>query len=523
MTHGDRVGERGRTAPWIATGLAICGVLAAVVLVLAVVRRTDLDGTRPSTLRLVMQADVMGILPALQTPGDTYTVHVNSNVFEGLVGLDANLRPIPGLARGWTNPKERTWVFNLRPDGRFSDGRPVNAADVVASFEAAREQVWLNRYFLRSVESVRAVGSRTVEVTTKRPDPLLATQLPWGFVMPADCAFEGCATPVGSGPYRLSRRRPGEEIVLSRNPLFPGPRPDFDEVRIRVVPDDGVRIREVLDGRADLADGVPVDQAHRLRAEGNVRVVVRPGLFVLFLMMPVGREPFSDPRVREALELAIDRPLLAERALAGLADPAWQVVPATISGYDPALPKPRSDPEKARRLLASAGYGKGLSLRLDGSTDRYTGDERILNEVARQLAEVGVRVEVRARPKSVYFSALDSEEMDLFLLGWSSDSGDAAGVLEAVFRTPGPGGSPGNYMGLSDATLDALIDEALGAPTIAERAELLRHAVRRVAEIRPVIPLVVEPHVYLVSRRVEWEPPLNLAIRGVDFHRAESR
>lgn len=523
MTHGCRLGRRGSRGRRFLGILAICGCVAAAILAVAVVRRTNLGGPRHSTLRLSMQADVTGIVPAVRTPADTYTIHVNSNVFEGLVSLDANLRPGPGIAGRWANPSPRTWVFHLRPEGRFSDGRPIAVSDVVASFEAARDQTWMNRYFLRSVESVRARDASSVEVTTKRPDPLLATQLPWAFVMPADCALEGCATPVGSGPYVLSRRTPGQEIVLTRNRLFRGPAPDYDEVRIRIVPDDGERIQEVLDGRADLADGVPVDRADALRAEGSTRVVARPGLFVLFLTMPVDRAPFSDPRVREALELAIDRRLLAERALAGLAEPAYQVVPATISGYDPALPIPRPDPERARSLLASAGLGKGLSLRLDGPTDRYTGDERILQEVARQLGEVGIAVSVRARPKAAYFPALDTEQMDLRLLGWSSDSGDAAGVLEAVFRTPGPEGSPGNYMGLSDATLDGLIDDALGASTLAERSGLLRRAVRRVAEIRPVIPLVVEPQVFLVSQKVAWEPPLNLAIRGSDFRRAARR
>jgi len=245
-----------------------------------------------------------------------------------------------------------------------------------------------------------------------------------------------------------------------------------------------------------------------------VRVIAQPGLRVLFLCLRPDRPPFDDPRVREALDLAIDRGELVQRALAGRAQVVSQVVPPAVVGHDPALHLPAPDRDRARKLLAEAGHAGGLTLRLDGPSNRYQNDRKILAEVARQLGEVGVRTEVRALEKGAFFPLIESGASSFYLLGWACESGDAGDVLGSLLHSPGTGALGAyNTLGLADAELDRLIDESDRASSGSERADRLRQAVARVARLRVVLPLVIQTDAVLLSRRVGWDAPFNLALR----------
>jgi peptide/nickel transport system substrate-binding protein len=473
-------------------------------------------------LRVAVRADVRGFFPNPPFANEAYSVHVNSNVFEGLVGFDPNLRLIPALAARWENPDASTYLFELEPGLRFSDGRPVTAADVVASLKTAMERRWALYDYLRAIVAVKARGERQVEIRTGTPDLILLFRLPWGFVLPADALGQDPVPVIGTGPYRLESWVPGQEFTFVRNPFHRGPEPDFAKARFLVTPDGRARVARVLQGEADLADQVPLEAVSELQKRDDVTVVLRSSLRVLFLGLRVDRQPFSDPRVREAVDLAIDRGALAARALLGYAEPATQVVPRTVVGYNPRLPGHHPDPARARRLLAAAGYSEGLELRLDGPNNRYVNDVAILEELARQLRLAGMRVSVHAMDKQPFFALLDGAGSQAHLFGWACESGDAGNVLDAVFHSKGEGIGSSNFAGLADPELDRLIGAANAATTLTERTALLQSAVARVAELRPVIPLVVQAEALLLSRRIHWEPSVNLALRVAEIGRAVS-
>jgi peptide/nickel transport system substrate-binding protein len=274
-------------------------------------------------------------------------------------------------------------------------------------------------------------------------------------------------------------------------------------------------------GEADAADHVPPDQVDRLSHAPAVRVVSGAGLRVLFLGLRVDRAPFSDPRVREAIDLGLDRAELIRRALSGRAEPASQVVPPSIVGFDPTLRLPGRDPARARTLLAAAGYPRGLDIRLDGPSNRYVNDVAILRELARQLGEIGVRASVRALDKGEFFPLIERGDSVMHLLGWACESGDAGDVLGALTHsaTGGPLGSL-NSLGLADSALDGLIEAADRARTDRERARRLRLAVARVAELRAALPLLVQTEAVVLSGRLAWDPPLTMAIAPEDLRPA---
>ena len=472
------------------------------------------------TLRVALRADVTGFFPGPPLVNEAFTLQANRSVYETLVRFDGTLKLHPGLAERWSNPDDRTYRFELRAGVRFSDGSPLTAADVVASLEANRRS-WVTRDYLQAIESVRAVGEREVEIRTRFPYLALLTRLPWGLVVPRLAAERGPSPAPGTGPYRVERWEPGHGFVFSRNPYHVGSPPAFEKVVHSVVPDDARRMALVERGEADVADQVPLDRIEELSGRPGLRVVSRAGLRVLFLVLRADRAPFADARLREAIDLAVDRAELVRRALAGRAEPATQLVPPSIVGYDPALTLPRPDRARARALLTAAGHRAGLAVRLDGTVNRYVGDVAILAELARQLGEVGVRVTVNALDKKDFFPLIEGGRSSLHLLGYSCESGDAGDLLGAVLHSAS-GGALGslNSVGTEDPELDRLIEEADAARSGTERAHRLRLALARAATLRATLPLVVQTEAVVFSRRLAWDPPLNMALSPEDIRPA---
>jgi peptide/nickel transport system substrate-binding protein len=377
---------------------------------------------------------------------------------------------------------------------------------------------WVTRDYLQAIESVRAVGEDRVEVRTQFSYPMLLSKLFWGFVLPARALAASPVPALGTGPYRLAAWAPGRELVLERNPEYRGPAPEFARARFSVVPDAEARVRRLVTGEADLADQIPPEQLAGLEARRDVRVVVRPGLSVLFLVMRVDEWPFGDRRVREAIDVALDREELIRRALSGHGEPASQLVPRAVVGFNPRLAPTRHDPARARALLAAAGHARGLSLRLDGTDNRYVNDGAILAEVARQLGEVGIRVEVRAQDKAAVLPALLAGRSSFHMMGWACESGEAGDALDALLHSPDAGqlGSL-NTSGLADPGLDRLIDESHRSRSRAVRTARLQEALAWVARQRPVVPLVVPTEAVAFSPRLRWDPPVNLALRVAEM------
>jgi peptide/nickel transport system substrate-binding protein len=435
---------------------------------------------------VAVAADITGIYPDVRD--ESYTFAVLSNAYEGLTRLGRDLRPEPAVAARWENPDDRTWVFRLRAGLRFSDGRSVTPADVVASLRHALAET-ATRHTLAAIRSVEAAPDGSVHIATRGPAPTLLLPLSSAFIVPAaDLSRPRGAWPAGTGPYLVESWAPGRELVLEANAHWRGGAPSFERLRLRVTPEAAERARALRAGEVDLADALGLDELDRPLPAG-FQIVSRPALRVLFLAFRVDGAPFADARVREAFDLAIDRDELIARALHGHGTPVGQVVPPD--------------------LLRVAGDG-AREVVLHGPTQRTA----IMQEVARQLAEVGVRARVDARAKEDFFSLLDATDTRFFLFSWSCDGADAGNALGSLLHTPNAAGLGfENSQGLSDAALDALVDAADVAPTYAQRQRLLAAGLARVAELRAVLPLLVQHEAIGLGPRLRWDPPLDMALR----------
>ncbi|SMX32659.1 ABC transporter substrate-binding protein [Maliponia aquimaris] len=456
------------------------------------------------------------------------------HMFESLVGEDENLGIVAELAESWeTSDDGLTWTFKLRPGVKFHDGGDFTARDVL--YTACRIPNVPNSPssmagFIKSAETITAPDDMTIQITTAAPYPLLLTDFAsFGIVSaaanghdgPVTYTAEGCpgidsyldsnayndgTATIGTGPYKFVSFTPGESVKLARFDDYWGDKPHWEDITIRPITNDGARVAALLAGDVDVIEKPPVQDLERLRGDPNVNVVQGPSSRVIYLHFDHvgepspgidgtdGKNPLKDVRVRQAISLAINRPLIVDRIMGGLAVPARQLVPDFMRGTDPDIALEEPDVEKAKALLAEAGYPDGFTLVIGTPNDRYINDSKIAQAVAQMLTRIGIKTEVDAMTASVFFSRRNAYEFSVYLAGWGASGAGMASPLRALVasqdKDKGLGGTNrGRY---SNPDLDAVIEEALATVEPGKHDELLRKASRIVVDDVAILPLHFE-------------------------------
>ncbi len=465
--------------------------------------------------------------------------NVQLHVYEPLVFQDPLLRPQPGAASAWRAVDPTSWEFTLREGLRFHDGTPVTAEDVTFSIQRARAVTGIRTFVAqtRNIASVEAKDARTVLIRTHGPAPLLPNQLTVIAIVSARAAaggateadFNGGRAAVGSGPYRWVRFTPGQEVVLARNPdHWRGAEP-WERVTFRFIPNDSARVAALLAGDVDVIDSVPAALYGRVRESDRTRLVTATGQFTLYLYLdmhrdralfaagadgqPLERSPVRDPRVRQAMTLALNRAALAERAMEGSAEPAGQFAPPGFIGHDAALRPAPYDPARARALLAEAGHPNGFRLTLHCTSDRFAGDARTCQAVGQMLTAIGIRTTVETLPAAVFFRRATSgangePEFTAFMAIFASSTGVASESISTILRTPDRalGHGPLNRGRYANPQLDAALDRIDASFDEAERERLMGAAARIAIEDNAVLPILVLKASWGVRRGLSLTP-----------------
>ena len=465
----------------------------------------------PRGIRVAVHSDPLSLDP--HEFNEVLTFSLLANVYEGLTGFNKEIGLVPALAESWENPDERTWLFRLRPGARFHDGRPVEAADVVFTVERARTnpRSQLSSYLVQ-VESVRALGPHTVEIRTKRPCAVLLNKLASIFVVPRDSPFP-VTQPIGSGPFRVASFEKGRRLLLTkfekhRDAASASAIPSLEFL---TVPDAAKRTNLLLSGEVDIAQDPDPKKLAELKAAACCRVALRPAATVEFLHMKVGDPRFRDRRVREAIDLAVDRRLLIERSLDGLGQPASQLVPPGVFGFDPSLKATERDLVKAKRLLAEAGVPNGFAVTLVHRLGRRG------EELARQLGEAGIRAIDSGESYAEVSEKLKRVAVPFYFGGVVAVTADASDVLDSFVHTRTAGYGQTNANGYSNPTLDALIEESGARLEQAGRRTLLQRCLRMAAEDLWILPLDIPYDTYGVKKDVVFEPRLDRRLLGSEM------
>lgn len=352
-------------------------------------------------------------VPALPASwGDPYRAeggppaHTWDAIFDGLTRLDNDGTVLPALAERWSTTDGRTWIFHIRPGLRFSDGSPVTAPKIAATFEwlrSAQGRTSLIGGRLRELETIESPDERTLILTLANPDPIFPVRLTvvlivepesWQRLGPAGFAKQ----PIGTGPYRVvefdERRR---RALLEANPYSWRP-PRTPRLEILELTDESVRNQALISGRIDLSR-VGLDEVELLEARGMT--ILTPSasqVMAIALITEHGATPLTDLRVRQALNYAVDKQALADALLAGRGAPAGQPGSPGVRGYNSAIEPYPYDPDRARSLLAEAGYRDGFSLLIEGVIGGLPADAAIYQATAWYLGQVGVKAEFRPVP-----------------------------------------------------------------------------------------------------------------------------
>jgi len=322
-----------------------------------------------------------------------------ANVFLGLTRIDRNGAVIPGLAERWEVADDGlTYTFHLREGMAFHDGTAFDAEDVKFSLDRARAEDSVNaqKGYFAAIEEVTVVDPRTVEVTLSRPDGLFLFNMGQGdaAIVAPESADTNTTDPVGTGPYRVARRVEGDRIVLERWDDYAGPDDVFFEtVTFRFVTDPAAQVAAVLAGDIDVYPNIGAPEA-LARFEGDSRFAVMVGTTEGETVMSANwrREPFSDPRVRQAIMHAIDRQALIDGAMFGFGTPIGSHFAPHNPAYVDLTGLYPHDPDRARELLAEAGYPDGFEATFMLPPPSYA--RRGGELIQAQLAQVGIEIEL---------------------------------------------------------------------------------------------------------------------------------
>jgi len=430
---------------------------------------------------------------------------VLSNVYDALVRFDAAMRLEPALATSWEQVSPTQVRFRLRAGVTFHDGSPFTAADVVASFARARQvEVAGVRHHLEGIVSVVEEAPETLLVTTEGPAPTLLNRLAFLCVVPRAGAGPGEITePVGTGPYRFAGHGPGGEVRLQAFPWWGG-RPAVATAEFHTETADDVRAERLFRGEADVVRRFPEAQLAELDGL-RLRSAVQPGMPVRILAVAPGAaagdaaRALADPRVRRALLLAVDRQALIDEAFGGNGIVASQYVHPVVFGFDPEISPLPYDPERARALLAQAGFPDGFEVEL--------GHGQLAPEavapLVRGLTAVGIRVVERTLPFSELVQR--AEEMPLLYYARTCTTGDASDFLGSLLHSRVEDGGYGaeNRSGYAEPEVDALIEAADVELDPARRLVLLQRAQRRALADLPILPLAIRWSQTGLSSRIE--------------------
>ncbi|MGV9770990.1 ABC transporter substrate-binding protein [Streptosporangium sp. NPDC003464] len=451
-------------------------------------------------------------------PEDPYFTHRTLGVWEPLVTLDGGMRPAPALATGWERSGGgRRWTFTLRTGVRFSDGTPLTAEAVVANVERFRRIAPRPSAFFSldagmeaaygKLTGVRAEGGKVVFTLAEPVADLPARLADFYSMIQAPSAFgaggEFAGGPVGTGPYTLVSWSKGRQAELAANPGYWGGRPAFDRIVVKTVPDANARVAALRAGEvAGLMDkgALLPGQVAAVAADGRFRVTRTPSVLTHYLTFNASRGPFADPRLREAVDLAIDRRAIAGTLLAGTATPGAPFLSPIFGALsDPGL-RPVHDPARARGLVAAAGRPAGPVSILISSSETGQFPYADIAEVLRaDLRAVGLpaRVNVAEATKAV----MEAGDYDIFLSAYSVPNGDPDYLFRRFLRSDAAWNRERN-LGYRSEEFDRLIDRAAAAAGADERRELYHRVQRLLAADRPMIPLAYQDNPVVTSSAV---------------------
>ncbi|MDY4324227.1 glutathione ABC transporter substrate-binding protein GsiB [Pectobacterium brasiliense] len=446
---------------------------------------------------------------------DSLSQTVAKSFYQGLFGFDKEMKLANVLADSYdVSPDGLTYTVKLHPGVKFHDGTAFNAAAVKVNLDrASNPDSRLKRYNLfKMIEKTEAVDDLTVKITLKTPFSAFVNNLAHpAAVMISPAALKQYGKdigfhPVGTGPYRFVTWNQTDFVKVEKfNGYWKAGLPKLDSITWRPVVDNNTRAALLQTGEAQFAYPIPFEQAKVLEKNDKLALVASPSILHRYISMNVTQKPFDNPKVREALNYAINKEALIKVAFSGYATPAEGPLPSSIDYSVKYHPWPY-DPAKARELLKEAGYPNGFTTTLWSSHNHSTA-QKVLQFTQQQLAQVGVKVQVTAmdagqRAAEVEGKGVKETGVRLFYTGWSASTGEADWALSPLFATASWPPAQFNTAFYSNPQVDADLANALKTTDRTEKQKLYKDAQDKIWADAPWIFLATERLVSANSKKL---------------------
>lgn len=440
---------------------------------------------------------------------DNATARAIGQIYETLVYRDTDSSIKPGLAESWTVSDDGTvWTFKLRQGVKFQDGETFNAEAVKYNIERLKnpETAAPKASVVDLVKSVDVVDDYTVVFTLTEPSGVFLAQISsytTGMMSPKaskEYGKEFGQNPVGTGPLKLESWDFGSSLVLTRFDDYWGEKATVDSVTFRIVPEDASRVMMLKTGDADVVQGIPPIQIEELNTDSNVKVMIETGYRTIFLGMNSTVKPLDDVRVRQAVNYAIDRNAIIKNVMRGIASyPDSFMVSNVIDNSAKGLGCYEYNPEKAKELLAEAGYENGFTLTLSTPEGRYPMDRQVAEVVQAMLMEVGITAEINILDWGAYSEQATAGQHQFFLLGMGCPTGDPEFNLFMNFGTEGPQ----NYSRFSNTNVDKLLEEQSKILDEEKRSEVMYSIQEELKSDACSAPLYYEQQTYGIRSNID--------------------
>ncbi|MEL4886885.1 glutathione ABC transporter substrate-binding protein GsiB [Pectobacterium betavasculorum] len=446
---------------------------------------------------------------------DSLSQTVAKSFYQGLFGFDKDMKLVNVLADSYdVSPDGLAYTVKLHPSVKFHDGSAFNAAAVKVNLDrASNPDNRLKRYNLfKMIDKTEAVDDLTVKITLKTPFSAFINNLAHPaavMISPAALTQYGKELgfhPVGTGPYRFVAWNQTDFVKVEKfSGYWKTGLPKLDSITWRPVVDNNTRAALLQTGEAQFAYPIPFEQAKVLEKNDKLALVASPSILHRYISMNVTQKPFDNPKVRQALNYAINKDALIKVAFSGYATPAAGPLPGSIDYSVKYHPWPY-DPAKARELLKEAGYPDGFTTTLWSSHNHSTA-QKVLQFTQQQLAQVGVKVQVTAmdagqRAAEVEGKGVKETGVRLFYTGWSASTGEADWALSPLFATASWPPAQFNTAFYSNPQVDADLANALKTTDRAEKQKLYKDAQDKIWADAPWIFLATERLVSANSKKL---------------------
>ncbi len=466
-------------------------------------------------------------------------------VFDPLVRFDRKYQPEAALAVSWRTVDDTTWEFKLRGGVTFHDGSLFTADDVAFTYGRVPQVPNSPSSFTfatKPITGIEVVDPQTIRLHTATPLPLLAYNLSNVRIVSrkhgekaTTADYNSLKAAIGTGPYRAAEFVVGERAVFERNDAWWDTKPAWAKVNYRLIANDASRNAALQSGEIDIIDQVPTRDVEDLRKNPKVAIASVAGQRLIYLApdasravtpfvtdhqgKPLPANPLRDVRVRKALSLAINRAGIRDRIMDGFAAPSGQLMPEGASGYDPALAPDPYDPERAKALLAEAGYKDGFAITLHGPNNRYVNDSKIVEAIAQMWTRIGIKTSVDTMPAATFFSRAVKAEFSVRLTGWASDTGEASSNLTEMVASSAPDKGRGSVFDPSryaNPRVDEIVERSLTTIDVGAREALYREAERLAMPELPIIPIHHQVNVFALRQGLVFHMRMQEGIRAWD-------